>query len=281
MDAVGPPLGEIAWPLAWSPSGPARSIPSRTASADPPTHVSQKTADIPPLLADARRFKSLVFDVDGTLYRHAPVKRGMVTRLIKSHLLNPARGVRVVRGLQAFRKAQEALRGSEPTPRLAEAQLELASKQSGASIEAIRGWVEQWMETAPLDLISQSVWPGLLDFLRRAKERGITMGVVSDYPAGVKLEALSMEHFFGPVISAQDADVGAFKPNPAGLLRAIERLERDPSEVLYIGDRAEVDAAAARAAGCACVLVGQGEAVVSRESWVEVPDFWELRSILF
>ena len=240
--------------------------------------MSQVTSEIPPLLREPRRFKAFVFDVDGTLYRAAPVRRAMVRRLLLGHLLNPLRGYRVIRGLSAFRRAQEALRGS-PSVDLAREQLERGAEASGVPLDTLREWVGHWMEEAPLELIAKAVWPGLMDFLRRARDVKQGLGVVSDYPAKAKLEVLGMEPLFPVVVSAQD--VGAFKPDPRGLEQAIEQLGVGPDAALYIGDRRDVDAEAARRAGVACVIVGGSKSVVEHDGFVEVPDFWELRSILF
>ena len=60
------------------------------------------------------------------------------------------------------------------------------------------------------------------------------------------------------------ADLGVAKPDPAGLRRAIELLDVQPSDALFVGD-AEVDRGAAEAAGVAYVTVdpvgGPGRAV--------------------
>ncbi|HEX5832079.1 MAG TPA: HAD family hydrolase, partial [Gemmatimonadaceae bacterium] len=68
--------------------------------------------------------------------------------------------------------------------------------------------------------------------------------------------ALGVSQLVDVVVCAQDADVACFKPDPRGLLVALVRLGVPPGEAVYVGDRATVDADAARAAGMRCVLVG-------------------------
>src|SRR5215469_4197333 len=56
------------------------------------------------------RIKGMVFDLDGTLYRQEPVRRGIAWRIVRAHLVQPLRGIRTVRILYAYRHAQETLR---------------------------------------------------------------------------------------------------------------------------------------------------------------------------
>ena len=83
------------------------------------------------------------------------------------------------------------------------------------------------------------------------------MGVLSDYPAEAKLRALGLAGRFSLVLCATDPEVGAFKPNPRGFLRACERWQIARGDVLVVGDRVDVDAAGAAAAGMPCVIIGQ------------------------
>jgi nicotinate-nucleotide--dimethylbenzimidazole phosphoribosyltransferase len=52
-------------------------------------------------------------------------------------------------------------------------------------------------------------------------------------------------------------DIGAAKPDPRGIVAALDRLDGRPQETLFVGD-ADVDAGAARAAGVAFARVGDG-----------------------
>ena len=110
------------------------------------------------------------------------------------------------------------------------AQVDLAAKQSGVDAAAVVAWVDQWMETAPLDLVAASARDGLVDALDAMAAAGSKLGVVSDYPAQRKLEALGIADRFDAVVSAQDARVGAFKPNPRGILVALGDLGVRPAE---------------------------------------------------
>jgi HAD superfamily hydrolase (TIGR01549 family) len=113
-----------------------------------------------------------------------------------------------------------------------------------------------------------------LDALRA---RGLKLGVVSDYPALGKLRALGIDDHFQTVVSAQDPRVGAFKPNPRGLLVALEDLGVDRDHAVYVGDRSDVDGPAAAAAMMRCVLIG-GTARGSDD--VAIPRVTDFRTLL-
>lgn len=59
---------------------------------------------------------------------------------------------------------------------------------------------------------------------------------------------------FNPFVCAYDH--GWAKPEPAPFLYALEKLKMKPEEVVYVGDRAEVDIEGARAVGMKTILVG-------------------------
>lgn len=200
--------------------------------------------------------RALIFDLDGTLYRQKPVQRGMMLRLAAEAVLHPLATRRTVGALQAFRKAQESLRDTAPTWRdLAEAQLEWAAQRSGCDPGFIRAAVSRWMEEAPLDLIRSAMRPGLPDMLRAARESGCRLGLLSDYPADRKLDALGVRGQFDVVACAQDPDIQRFKPDPRGIELVRERLGVSRALTVYVGDREEVDGVAAERAGVRCLIL--------------------------
>lgn len=209
------------------------------------------------VLAALGSARGVVFDVDGTLYAQGPVRRAMMLRLARAHVLRPMAGTRTVRTLAAYRRAQEALREAAFEGDVGARQLEAAAARVGTDVDDVRAIVELWMETAPLDAVAANARPGLVALLDELARRGAALAVVSDYPAQAKLAALGLADRFDVVVTAQDPRVQAFKPNPKGILVALADLGIEPQDALYVGDRPEVDAAAASAAGVRCVLVGQ------------------------
>jgi putative hydrolase of the HAD superfamily len=211
-----------------------------------------------------KRWTAVVLDVDGTMYSQGSVRRHMAARLAWFALQHPVLGLRTVRGLRAYRQAQEQLRARAGTCPVAQSQVEEAERRCGYSAGFLRECVRRWMETAPLEAIRQARYPGLLEFCEWARQAGLRRAVLSDYDPREKLRALEVEDYFPVIACAQDPDIGVFKPNPAGLMAAVGRLGASPEETVYVGDRPEVDGALALAAGVAGVILRRPVRTVPR-----------------
>jgi HAD superfamily hydrolase (TIGR01509 family) len=231
--------------------------------------------------------KALIFDVDGTLYLSAPVKRDMIVQLTLNGLLHPLRTVRTVRILRAYRRAQDLLRkDAAKVGDLAAAQIGLAAKISGATKEQVSSAVELWMEEKPLRAVSHSRRRGLVPLLEKAKAEGLRLAVCSDYRPERKLSALGVLHYFDVVVCAQQDAVGCFKPDPRSLEVTLSRLGVASDEAIFVGDRLDVDQEAAAAAGVACFILGHQSRPPAKSKdltkiWTKVADFEDLRTVLF
>jgi len=220
-----------------------------------------------------------ILDVDGTLYDQRPLRRAMAIRLFTSLARQPAKGARTIRILRAYRQAQETLRGAATGDAVGVAQIRIAAERTGVHEDAVATCVRRWMEEEPLLLLKQCVFPGTLKFLRACRTKGLRLAALSDYPAEEKLRAMGMANLFDLVLSAQAPEVNAFKPNPRGLLVALERLGASPTQCLYVGDRMGVDAAAANAAGVRCAIL-TSRRVARNQSLITVTDYSELLDLV-
>lgn len=222
---------------------------------------------------------AVIFDVDGTLYHQRPLRRAMAVRLLTALARRPVTGARTLRVLRAYRRAQETLRTSSVVD-VAAAQIRVASEQTGVHGDIVAGYVRRWMEEEPLSVLPGCVYPGTVDLLRACRANGLRLAALSDYPADEKLRVMGMAGLFDVVLCAQAPDVNAFKPNPKGLLVALDRLGVTAGECVYVGDRVDVDAAAAEAAGMRCVILTQREIAPAPGSFVPVSDFRQLLALL-
>lgn len=105
--------------------------------------------------------------------------------------------------------------------------------------------------------------------MERLKEEGYQTGIVTTkfhYRIVQILCRFAAEGLVDVIVGAED--VKAVKPDPAGLLLAVEKLGTAKEEVLYVGD-SYVDAAAAERAGVrfAGVLTG----TTAREAFEQYP----------
>jgi HAD superfamily hydrolase (TIGR01549 family) len=180
--------------------------------------------------------------------------------------------------LQHFRAAQEDLRTQGHHRGLAAAQIGAAAARTGVEPRTVQTMVEEWMHVRPLKHLRRCRTPGVREFLEFLQDAAIPAGVLSDYPASAKLQALGLADCIGWSICSTDPDVEAFKPHPRGFLLACERFGLPPEEVLMVGDRADADAAGAAAAGMPCVLLAPPSTASS--SFLAVPTFERLRRVL-
>lgn len=206
--------------------------------------------------------RAVLMDLDGTLYSQRPLR----LRMLRELALEPYRqrsfvhARETVRRLRVFRQVREELRAlgraSEPLELL---QYARSATRLGCDSKGLRATVEEWIHRRPLRYLRGRARAGLADFLDELHSKGIPVGVFSDYPVGEKLAALGLRERFQLELCATDAEINAFKPHPAGFLLAAERFGLRPSELLYVGDRIEVDAAGAKRAGMPCAILGRRE----------------------
>jgi HAD superfamily hydrolase (TIGR01509 family) len=222
-------------------------------------------------VVSAHPCRAVLFDLDGTLYRQKPLRALMAAELLTLPLAGPRKAARRLTALRAYRHAQEALR-STTSAGLAAEQINVAATASGLPVEEVDALVTEWMLQRPLKYLQFCRAPGLIPVLDALAAKGLRLGVFSDYPALAKIEALGLGRRFSPVLCSTDAEIAAFKPHPRGFLRACELWGLSPSDVLFVGDRPEVDAAGAAAAGMRCVIVGRSEAPAGA-NYAVVPTF--------
>lgn len=205
------------------------------------------------------RTRAVLFDLDGTLYDQAPLRRAMLLELARGLAVRPFTAPRTMRRLKVFREAREELRDlGDSSPSLEEAQYRLPAERLGDDPAGVRATVDHWMHERPLRHIARAGWSDLRSTLQTLRERGLDLGVFSDYPPDDKLAALGVADLFDVTVAATDDGVNAFKPHPRGFQVGASRLGVEPGDVVYVGDRVDVDVVGAAAAGMRCVLVGPG-----------------------
>lgn len=99
--------------------------------------------------------------------------------------------------------------------------------------------------------------PVVFEVLTALKERGLGLGLVSNFSHGEAIHAslahLGLRRFLDVVIVS--ADVGVVKPHPDLFLAGAKGLRLDPGEILFVGDNARLDIAGAREVGMRTALV--------------------------
>lgn len=99
-----------------------------------------------------------------------------------------------------------------------------------------------------------SVYPEVPDLLAAWRQQGLRLAVVSNFDRRLHglLGSLGLRPWFDQVIVS--SEVGAAKPSPLPLQRAMQALDLQPHEVWHVGDQPE-DAEGAFRAGVPCLLL--------------------------
>lgn len=201
---------------------------------------------------DLGRYGLVVFDLDGTLYRQAPVRLGMIGELLATPPSDDGIGrLARLRILRRFRELREEFALTLPAG-FERPLIERLSAETGIGEVALRTLIDDWMERRPLGRLRAARVAGAAELFAALRARGQQIAVWSDYPVRDKLAVLELaaDH----VLSARDPELATLKPDPAGLLMLLRRTGFPADATLMIGDRDSHDGAAARAAGVAFLL---------------------------
>lgn len=125
-----------------------------------------------------------------------------------------------------------------------------------------------------------------VDFLKRLKERGYKMGILTGAPkeiAECELEMLKNDieedNLFENILTASDQEV-EHKPNPGGIYKLMEELEIGKEEAIFIGN-GEEDLEASQNAGIDFVLMDRGEYDFGIDSETrKIEKLYELENLL-
>ena len=134
---------------------------------------------------DWDRYRLVIFDMDGTLYRQRPVQVAMAAKLLADALLT--RRTTTLRTVRAFRHCRETL--LDGSTDLARDQYAVSAGMLGTTAEAVRAVTERWIEQEPLGILGRHRLAGVAELFASLRERGKTIAILSDYPAAAKLAA--------------------------------------------------------------------------------------------
>jgi HAD superfamily hydrolase (TIGR01549 family) len=226
--------------------------------------------------------RAVLFDVDGTFYHQWPLRLRMALELAALPLRDgPASARRTWGQIRTFRRVREELRamGAAEAP-LDRLQFQLVAARLEVEVEEVEAAVSEWIFQRPLEYLRRCRRAGVDSLLEDLASRGIPAGVFSDYPAREKLEALQLADKISLVACATDAEINAFKPHPRGFVRACEHWGLQPSQVLYVGDRVEVDALGAANAGMPCVIISRRLGLAAKVPFTRLPSFAGLQDAI-
>ncbi len=201
-------------------------------------------------------YKAVCFDIDGTLYPAKVMNR----RLLALGLRHPVFAMKYNRMRRSYRELQD---GFEEDSSLNDASLRVReasilqknygvcrNKDIGLVVDRLESWIYRPMEklyrkTTPYD--------GVVRTFQSLKEKGVLVGVFSDFPLFDKLGSMGLSRYVDFVASSED--VGFLKPSVHCFEYLLYNMDLKPDEVLYVGDSYSKDVVGAHNAGMNAVLV--------------------------
>jgi HAD superfamily hydrolase (TIGR01549 family) len=205
----------------------------------------------------ALSIRAVLLDLDGTLYHQQSLRTLMALELSTVPLARVSirEALWVWQILKCFREGRESLRAIEdPGAPLVSLQYTLVAERLSMTPGEVEKVVKEWMYRRPLKYLRICRRRDMMRFLRVAADKGLRTGVFSDFPVREKLQGLGIHTPLTVELCATDPEINALKPHPKGFLLACKLWNLEPAEVLYVGDRLDVDFYGAKAAGMSCVI---------------------------
>ncbi|MFQ5837812.1 MAG: HAD family hydrolase [Thermoplasmata archaeon] len=204
------------------------------------------------------RGRAVLFDLGGTLILLGKGPEGIWRRILEEN------GIR--------RSEEEIGRVSNDTlPRVISSFGKLPSDEywvlwneavlRGLGVEDLDGLLTREISDRFLTMAEPEAYEDVLPLLGELRRMGIKLGIVSDayvqeVEAILDIVGIPKEEF--DVIVGVDT-IGERKPSPANFRRALEEMDVDPSECIFVGDDAIKDCEGAMGAGITPYLVVRDE----------------------
>lgn len=199
----------------------------------------------------------VIFDLDGTLYDQSKMCRRMFIKLLSHYFIRPGQWKDLVI-LWKFRRNRENMRFDLVTD-LDKIQYTQVSQALDVSYGRVVELVEKWILTKPLEYLKECRFVGVKEFFQNLRAHGKLIGIFSEYPVADKLSALEL--FADAYVCATDKEVDRFKPDPKGLKLILTKLEKSPTDCLYIGNREKLDGVCAKSLSMEYLIKKQNKAL--------------------
>jgi putative hydrolase of the HAD superfamily len=187
--------------------------------------------------------RGVAFDLDGTFYPNHRFYVRLLPFILKEYQY-----------LWAFGKARNALREEFREGEFYDLQARLMGdilKQDWADIRdrterlIYRGWEPIFKKV--------KLYPHVRETLGVFKEKGLTLGLLSDFPPALKLEYLGLNSFWDTVICSEQTN--RLKPDQTPFLELARQMGLPPEQILYVGNSVPYDIVGSKQAGMKAALI--------------------------
>ncbi|MEM1671808.1 MAG: HAD-IA family hydrolase [Archaeoglobaceae archaeon] len=195
------------------------------------------------------KIKAVIFDLDDTLVDFIPAKLKACEEVVKlaqrgsaEELLNYF--LRGKHGFEHYENIADFLRDHGVFSQ--ELFLQCCEVYEKTKLERIR------------------VYPGIEEVLKRLKELGFKLAVVTDAENGKaisRLRKFNLENYFDAIVSADMS--GKRKPEPDSILLALEKLGVKVEEAVLVGDSIRRDITAGKRIGMITIFASYGATFIS------------------
>jgi putative hydrolase of the HAD superfamily len=215
-----------------------------------------------------KTYKALAFDVDGTLYPNSWMYFQSIPFGLKNYRL-----------LKTFRKVRKELRAIRPIDNFYELQNNLVADELGWSLEKTQQVFQKVMYTQWEQVLYRvKLFPGVIQVLEEAKNRGLKLAVASDFPVKNKLPILGLEGWWDFELATETTNY--LKPNPEPFLELAKGLGLEPQEILYVGNSYTYDILGAKQVEMDAAHITKKPPIHSRAD-LSFSHYKELSSYLF
>ncbi len=182
--------------------------------------------------------KGYIVDVDGTLYSQKKMHFYMVRYMGFSVIKNPTL-IRELIVVKQFREYRENNRQNNFTVNQI---CEIISNNSDFGFIRINEIIRRWMFIIPLRYLEKCKRKKLISWLNEEVKNGKKVYIYSDYEAKEKCDILGIKY---SDLFVSD-EIGYLKPDKRAMRIILDSIKEKSNELVYIGDRDEIDGEAAR-----------------------------------
>jgi putative hydrolase of the HAD superfamily len=183
------------------------------------------------------KIKAVAFDIDGTLYPS-----------YKMYIYSIPIFIKYPRFIYNFSKVRKSIRKLDKIDNFRKTQAELLAKRLKASPERVYNKLESIIYNEWEKIFKWiKPYPGVLKTLEILKQQGLKLAALSDFPVELKLKYLGLEGLWDCAFSSEE--IAYLKPHSKSFQILCEKLNLEPSEILYVGDTYLYDIVGAYNAG--------------------------------